>query len=133
MGYDWPPNRFKTKKNKFNAIRTGGNASKLENAVYQILLLREKAGEISDIRQQRGVHLGCGINWNVDFSFCDNKLNRITWAEAKGIKGERYKICLKLWRDHGPGILEIWEGDYHNPFRSEIVIPLTTRGDQYAK
>lgn len=123
MGYDWPPNRLKRKKNKFNAIRTGGNASKLEAAVYQILLLREKSGEISDIRQQRGVDLGCGIRWKVDFSFCENKFNRIVWAEAKGVKGDRYRICLKLWRDHGPGPLEIWEGHYSQPFLKDIVIP----------
>lgn len=119
MGYNWP----KRKINKFNAIRTEGMGSKLEAAVYQILLLREKSGEISDITKQTRVHLGCGIYWRVDFSFCVNAAGCRVWAEAKGVKGERYRICLKLWRDHGPGPLEIWEGHYSKPYLKEIVIP----------
>ena len=123
IGYQWPP-RHKRIGNKFNAVKTySGHASKLEGSVYQILKLREKAGGISDIEQQKGVDLGCGIKWKVDFSYYDEALRRRVWAEAKGVKGDRYRICLKLWRDHGPGPLEIYEGSYQRPILKEIVIP----------
>jgi hypothetical protein len=121
MGYSWP----KKKQSKYGAIRTNGMGSKLEAAVYQILKLREKSGAISTIQQQRSVDLGSGIFWKVDFSFFDKFTNQIVWCEAKGFKGERYRICLKLWRDHGPGPLEIYEGNYKYPILKEIVIPKT--------
>ena len=114
----WP------KKNKFGAIRSNGYGSKLENAVYQILLLREKSGEIKDIRKQHLVDLGYRIFWKVDFSFLEISTDERVWAEAKGIETERYRICLKLWRyGNGPGKLEIWKGSYQRPTLDEIVIP----------
>lgn len=111
-------------KNKFRAVRTNGMGSKLEAAVYQILLLRQKAGEISDIKQQVSVDLSCGIRWKVDFSFFDKCRDLEVWAEAKGLETERYRMCVKLWRGgHGPGLLEIWKGSYQRPILKEIVIP----------
>ena len=114
---------------KYRAIRTNGFSSKLENAVYQILKLREKAGEISDIRQQDCVDLGFGIRWKVDFSFfmknvTDKFFGKRVYVEAKGVKTERYRMCLKLWEGgQGPGPLEIWEGHYLKPMIKQIIIP----------
>ena len=98
-------------------------ASKLEAAVYDVLVLRKKSGEITDIK--RGpVELTCGISWNVDFNFIDVKTQKRIWAEAKGFETERYRLCLKLWRGgFGPGPLEIWKGDWNKPKLVEIVIP----------
>jgi len=134
MGYDFPGLKRKTplrRKTKFNVDpelnRLAGNprGSKLERAVYQILLLREKAGEISQILQQRRVDLGDGIYWAVDFSFFDltKPGHPLTWAEAKGVKSGRYNVCKKLWNSRGPGPLEIWEGDYRQPKLVKIIIP----------
>ena len=111
-------------QNKFGNQRTDGFSSKLEAAVFQILQLREKAGEIADIRQQVTVDLTCGIRWKVDFSFYDEAAMRRVWAEAKGCETDRYRICLKLWRGgHGPGDLEIWKGRWQNPTLVDIVKP----------
>lgn len=121
MGYAWPP---KKKFNKYHAIRQGPHGSKLEKAVYQLLLLREKSGEIDDIRCQQTADLTCGIRWKVDFNFRDVKTGDRVWCEAKGVETERYRICLKLWKGgHGPGRLEIWKGDYHHPRCVDIVKP----------
>lgn len=116
------------KRGKFGAIRTNGMSSKLEAAVHQILLIREKAGEISDIQQQCAVDLSCGIKWKVDFSFLNNFSGEKVWAEAKGVETERYRICLKLWRGgNGPGKIEIWKGDYRRPTCVEIITPTKRR------
>ena len=90
--------------------------------MYQILLLREKAGQISDIKRG-SVELTCGIKWNVDFNFLDNETKKRVWAEAKGVETERYLICKKLWTEFGPGILEIWKGNYMNPKLVDVIIP----------
>ena len=114
---------WQIRRNKFGAQRTNGYSSKLEAAVRQILDLREKAGEISDI-QRGGVHLTCGIRWNVDFNYLDVKTGERVWVEAKGVETERYRICLKLWRGgFGPGDLEVWKGNWRRPMLVEIVKP----------
>ena len=129
MGYNWPPNK-KAGRHKFNVDtrlnRLAGDprGSKLERAVHQILKLREAAGEIVDIKQQARVHLGDGIYWNVDFSFLNIRTNTRIWAEAKGVKCGRYRICLKLWEGgRGPGPLEVWEGTYSRPQMKKLIIP----------
>lgn len=135
MGYNWPRRKTPLKRtgfnrNKYNAVRCSGFGSKLEAAVFEVLKLREKSGEISDIRQQVSVDLGFGINWRVDFSFAKHVPNPNMairmYAEAKGVKTERYRMCLKLWRGgQGPGPLEIWEGSWQWPALVEIVTPKT--------
>lgn len=120
MGYSWPVKKKGT--NKYNAMRTAGFGSKLEASVYQLLLFRQKVGEIKDIKQQVSVDLSCGINWKVDFQFYDRIRKRTMYAEAKGIETERYRICLKLWRGgHGPGPLEIYKGSYKSPKLVDII------------
>lgn len=134
MGISWPPR--KKKAHKFNLDPDAPRTSKLERAVYQILLLREKAGEISDIRQQESVLLGYeeivnartlkrrtrAIRWKVDFSFFDRyKLTRV-YCEAKGVETSLYRKQLRLWREGaGPGELEIWKGNYRRPTLTEVV------------
>lgn len=110
---------------KFYNTRTGsGFSSKLEESVYQILTLREKAGEIRSITQQVTVELICGIRWKVDFAFIDVKTKKSVWAEAKGCETDRYRLCLKLWAGgFGPGPLEIWKGRWEKPMLVEIVTP----------
>ena len=57
----------------YGAVRTNGFSSKFESAVYDLLKLRERAGEIFDIRCQQPVVLQPGprtvkITWKIDFS-----------------------------------------------------------------
>lgn len=139
MGYSF------FKKHKYNMARTPGGSSKLEEAVYQRLLLREKAGEITDISRQSSVVLGTEtvenaitgkkrvrtIRWKVDFSFLIVKPEEQVWAEAKGIETKTYRKQLRLWREGaGPGKLEIWKGDWHRPKIVEIVDPKKGRDAQ---
>ena len=128
MGYPWPPRRKRA--HKFNLDPGAPRSSKLERAVYELLLLREKAGEIKDIRKQVGVDLAREtvknlrtgkervrtVRWKVDFSFVCKKTGRTVYCEAKGVETPLYRRQLRLWREGaGPGNLEIWKGDYRRP------------------
>ena len=110
--------------NKYRAKATNGFPSKLESAVYDILVQREADGEISEIRRQHTVILQDGpanqkISWKVDFSFIKEDI--LWFAEAKGIETESYKLKLKLWRALCTNPLEIWKGSYQKPKLVEIV------------
>ena len=109
---------------KYGNTRSDGFSSKLESAVHQILLLLERAGEITDIKQQVCVELICGIRWKVDFSYTCVASGEQIWAEAKGLETDRYRICKKLWEGgFGPGPLEIWKGNWRKPIMVETIIP----------
>lgn len=103
--------------------------SKLEAAVYQILKLREKAGEISDIQLQDTVTLkskceACGdgpVRWKVDFSFIKNSTGQREYAEAKGVHTSTFRKQLRLWKSNPPTRLEIWKGSYESPRLVEII------------
>ena len=112
--------------NKYRAKPTNGFPSKLESAVHDVLLIRQNAGEIKDIRRQQTVVLQPGtrhtrITWRVDFSYTDIKTSETVYVEAKGIEANDYKLKLKLWRANPPGRLEIWKGDYRRPKLVEVV------------
>lgn len=99
-------------------------ASGLERAVYQQLELREKAGEISDLRCQVQVHLSeAAILLKPDFAFIDVATGEQHYAEAKGFETPQWRIKLKLWRVYGPGPLEIWKGTARQPVLDEVVKP----------
>jgi hypothetical protein len=112
-------------RSKYGAVRTAnGFPSKLEEAVYNLLLLRERSGEIKDIKRQQTVVLQQGgkdvrIAWKVDFSFEKNGATH--YCEAKGIETNDYVLKLKLWRKNPPAQLEIWKGTHVRPFLSEVI------------
>lgn len=121
---------FSKFKNKYSAKRTEKAGiwfdSKLESSVHDVLLLREKAGEIKDIRvKHRVTFTDTLINWNIDFSFIDVASSVTVWCEAKGIETSDYKIKKKLWMTHGLGKLEIWKGTAARPI---LVETITTKG-----
>ncbi len=118
------------KKSKYNAEKTGdGFPSKLEASVYNILHLREKAGEVIDIKRQDTVNLFGKIRWKVDFSFIEVRSGERVWAEAKGVWTKDGRQKYQMWKDGlGPGRLEIWQGNYRNPILSEVVIPKALQG-----
>ena len=118
----------KRRGQKFGATRTNhagrSFASKLEASVFDLLTLREKAGEIRDIRCQHTVDLGFDIRWRVDYSFEEVATSERVWAEAKGLETPDYALKLKLWRNGcGPGRLEIWKGTHVRPRLVEVVKP----------
>lgn len=113
-------------RNKYGAKRADGFPSKLEAAVYGILLTRERLGEIKSIKRQQTVVLQDGgretkITWRVDFSFSDCATDACCYAEAKGFETADYKIKLKLWRANPPARLEIYKGDYRRPKLVEVI------------
>lgn len=106
-----------------NATRTNGFASKLEAAVYDQLVLRMKAGEISRIECQDVVDLGLGIKWKIDFK-CKKPNGEAFWVEAKGYETREYRMKLKMWKcGGGKGVLEIYKGTHLRPVLVETVTP----------
>jgi hypothetical protein len=123
------------KRHKFGAQRTiiDGIAfsSKLEGAVYSLLKLREKAKELTDIQLQASVRLkekcnACGagaVVYKVDFSFTDLKTGATVYCEAKGVRDSSYVKRERIWRKTGPGILEVWGGNWKSPRLTETIFP----------
>lgn len=92
--------------------------------MHDILLLREKAGEIKEIQQQINVHLTLAkILYKPDFAYTDCATGETIYVEAKGMDTQTWRIKLRLWKFYGPGTLEIWRGSYNKPFLDETVIP----------
>lgn len=99
-------------------------ASQFECAVFNFLMLREKAGEIKEIQCQDHVYLTeARICYIADFKFIDLKTKAETWAEAKGFETDVWKIKKKLWEYYGPGKLEIYKGSAKKVFLKEVVNP----------
>jgi hypothetical protein len=114
------------KKNKYGAQPTNGFPSKLEAAVYELLVDRERKCEITDIKRQQTVVLQEGsattrIAWRVDFSFVEVATGVVVYAEAKGMATLDY--ILKLWRAKPPAPLEIYIGSYKRPKLLERIQP----------
>lgn len=98
--------------------------SKLESAVHDLLLLRERAGEIKNIKQQVNIHLTLAkILYQVDFSHEDCKTGQEEYTEAKGFETAVYRIKRRLWLWYGPGKLTVYKGSYSKPFIDEVIIP----------
>lgn len=98
--------------------------SKLEAAVYDILLLRERAGELAEIKTQQHVYLTAArIDYIADFSFWCHRTNAQVWCEAKGIETPVWRIKRRLYKHYGPGALEVWQGNYRKPFLKETIVP----------
>lgn len=115
-------------KAKYGNVRSTcgdhSHASKLESAVCWLLSLRQKAGEIRDLRSQVAVKLTkAEITYIADFRFTFTANEEIGFAEAKGFKTPEWRLKLRLWRHYGPGVLEIYEGNYARPKLVETVVP----------
>ncbi len=80
--------------------------SKLERDYHIVLSLREKAGEIRNVRQWPSVELLPDIRYKPDFYFVECDSGREVWVDTKGVIGERYRIIKKIWRLFGPGVLQ---------------------------
>jgi len=116
------------KRNKYGSTRVKDGArsfgSKLERTVYDILKLREAAGEISEVKCQPHVTLD-PIGWKCipDFSFVWMDTGKLSYCEAKGVECDRWKATKLLWAHFGPAPMEIWVGDWKKPFLKEIIKP----------
>lgn len=97
--------------------------SKLEAAVYDMLILRQKAGEILEITPQNHVKLTrAKILYIADFH-CKLPDGSSLWVEAKGMATPVWGIKRRLWKFYGPGPLEIWNGSFRKLNLKETIIP----------
>ncbi len=116
------------RRNKLGNIKTEYDgysfASKLEAAIYQILKIRERAGELKVLQTQDHVYLSdARIGYIPDFKCLDLVTKEEFWVEAKGFENDVWPIKKKLYKFYGPGKLEVWKGTYLKPFLHEIIIP----------
>lgn len=110
--------------NKYKAKSANGFPSKFEAAVYEYLLFRELAKEISEIKRQQTVYLtDAKIAYKVDFSYHDLKSEKTIWVEAKGFPTDVWRLKKRLWAIYGPGPLEIFTGNYKKPSLTETILP----------
>jgi hypothetical protein len=105
--------------------------SKLEAALYDQLLLEERAGEITDLHHHPGtIFLSAArIQYRPDFSYTRTDSGKKEWAEAKGFANDRWPTKKKLWKHYGPGVLKIYGGSYRSLKLIETVIPQGGDGD----
>ena len=97
-------------------------ASKLEAALFDLLKLRERAGEISDIKCQDSVYLTkARILFKPDFSYLEGDAR--VYAEAKGFETVVYAIKRRLWAKYGPGPLHVYKGSYKQITLFESIFP----------
>src|ERR1019366_8995018 len=104
------------KKSKFGAKKVflhGRNwPSKLELSVYEMLLLMERGGKLTDIKCQASVRFHThdhGKIWMIpDFSATDKKTNQTIYIEAKGYLTREWLRKKKAWAVGGPAVLYIY-------------------------
>lgn len=99
--------------------------SRLEKALFDLLALRERAGEIRDLAHQPGtVFLSeARIQYRPDFRFTNCTTGEVEYAESKGFPNDKWPIKKKLWKAYGPGKLEIWMGTASNIKLVETISP----------
>jgi hypothetical protein len=96
--------------------------SKVERKVAQILAVRHKAGEITDLRFHPSFKLGpAEIGYKSDFCFKED--GRWVVVEVKGVETDRWRLIQKLWAVHGPCELRIMQRGYGGAIVVTKVIP----------
>lgn len=99
-------------------------SSKLEAAVYQWLKLREKNGEITDIKCQETIYLSLAdIIYKPDFSYVDLKTGKKIYSESKGFETSDWRLKRRLWMAYGPAPLEIYKGSHTRFILHETLMP----------
>lgn len=113
------------KRNKFNRTKVEHHGhwfdSKLEKAVYELLLLRQENGEINSLKHHPGTVFltDARIQYRPDFKFKEN--GKDTFAEAKGYPTQTWAIKKKLWKHYGPGKLYIYGGTSKRVHLIEVI------------
>lgn len=104
--------------------RVSGFQSKAEKSLYQLLWLRQRAGEIRNLKCQVQVYLTeAKILYKPDFYFEQNDHGewKERWSEMKGFETAVWKIKRRLWMFYGPGPLDIWKLNRSGIFFSETI------------
>lgn len=114
-------NKYNAKKQEFAGRKFD---SGLEVETYKLLLLREKAGEISDINHQVQTHITAArVGYRADFRYFCKRRKEYIYAEAKGLDGERWQVIKKLWTVYGLGKLEIYKSGKPYPKLQDTITP----------
>lgn len=125
-------NFMMSKKNahKYNARKTHckwanhPHPSGLEAEVCDILALRQKAGDIRNLKWQQTVELDYGLRWKVDWSFEQSPDWHFRLAEAKGKEDATFKHKYRMYTQGcGKWPLEMWRGTWKRPYLDKIVFP----------
>ncbi|MBE3120150.1 MAG: hypothetical protein IMZ50_15525 [Candidatus Atribacteria bacterium] len=97
------------KRNKFGNRKSEGFDSNLERRYWDYLQLREKAGEIKNLRKQVCVDLPFGRRYmRIDFVYLDVRLGEVVYDDTKGMIMPDWKVKADIWAaGFGPGRLRI--------------------------
>ena len=102
------------RKNKYGAKPTGGYASKKEHDHAVMLRIKERAGLISNLREQVSYELIPAqegekpCRYIADFVYTDNETGQTVVEDTKGVLTDVYKIKRKLMLYvHGIRIKEV--------------------------
>lgn len=96
--------------------------SKLERAVCDLIVLREKAGELKHVSHEFRCRLSdAEIIYIADFRCEKNGVP--FFIESKGFPTQKWVIVKKLWRVYGLGVLQIYGGSWTKPILIETIIP----------
>lgn len=99
--------KYKAKKTVYEgrSYASGGEAE-----CMAFLRLLEKAGKLSNIKQQDTVYMTKSrVSLRVDFRVFDEELKETVWIEFKGFETSDWLIKKKLWPNYGPGLLRIYK------------------------
>lgn len=99
--------------------------SQLEKALFDLLSLRERAGEIRDLAHQPGtVFLSeARIQYRPDFRFTNCQTEQVEYAESKGFQDQKWPLKKKLWTKYGAGTLYIYMGTARSLKLVETITP----------
>lgn len=97
--------------------------SKQEAMLFDLIKLEEKAGELKLIATQECVYLSdAEILYKPDFTV-QMKNGDIIYREQKGFVTPVFNIKKRLWKNYGPGVLEIWKLNSGGLYIDEVVVP----------
>ncbi len=125
----FPKRKFFPQEEKYRnqkSSRPGGLSfsSKLEAAVYDMLYLQEKTGQIKIDKIQAHVYLtDARIACIPDFLITNLETGEQEFIEAKGFTTDRFLIIKKLWEYYGPNVLKIYKGTYKKLYLAETIVP----------
>lgn len=104
--------------------------SKGEASLYGLLEMRQKAGEITNLRSQVKVYLTrARIMYIADFAHDDPATGETSYSEYKGFETSDWRIKRRLWKFYGPAPLHIYKSLCGHPALHETIVPKTTTAE----
>lgn len=118
-------------RNKYKAVKVFAHGrnwpSKLELAIYEMLLMMERGGKLKDIECQVHVEFRTYDHGKIkmipDFRAFDTQAQELIYIEAKGMPTREFLRKKKAWAVGGPAKLFIYGGNWRYPKLLEIVVP----------